>query len=293
MTRDSDKKENEAEVKIEANKEAKLKAERASLRRLFTVAANSFDDIHRSMNREKNIDIQFSKIYQKAERLFKVDQEIKEIINFSDEEYDTMESYRDRFTEIIVIYETNYKKHDESKSEISNKNLREEDKFQYLLSSLKPRTKARDITESYPTSKGNYLKVIDHLKSRFGRKDLLIEVYIRDLLALVNNKSAIKLTDLYDKLGSNLRALETLNVTTSNYAAMLFPVVESCLPAEVLKAWDRHRLNREVPEDLALEKEKVLENLMTFLRHKVEGEEHRAFAETAFGSGTKWMDSHK
>ncbi|GFQ96995.1 transposable element Tc1 transposase [Trichonephila clavata] len=230
MTRDSDKKENEAEVKIEDNKEAKLKAERASLRRLFTVAANSFDDIHRSMNREKNIGIQFSKIYEKAERLFKVDQEIKEIINFSDEEYVTLESYRDRFTEI---------------------------------------------------------------RSRFGRKDLLIEVYIRDLLALVNNKSAIKLTDLYYKLGSNLRALETLNVTTSNYAAVLFPVVESCLPAEVLKAWDRHRLNREVPEDLALEKEKVLENLMTFLRHEVEGEEHRAFAETAFGSGTKRKDSHK
>ncbi|GFR21532.1 transposable element Tc1 transposase [Trichonephila clavata] len=136
-----------------------------------------------------------------------------------------------------------------------DKNLKE-DKFQYLLSSLKPRTKAHDIAESYPPSKGNYLKVIGHLKSQFGRKDLLIEVYIRDLLALVNNKSAIKLTDLYDKLGSDLRALEILNVTTSNYAAMLYPVVESCLSAEVLKAWNKHRLNREVPEDLALEKEK-------------------------------------
>ncbi|GFR06934.1 transposable element Tc1 transposase [Trichonephila clavata] len=268
MTRDSDKKENEAEVKIEANKEAKLKAERASLRRLFTVAANSFDDIHRSMNREKNIDIQFSKVYEKAERLFKVDQEIKEIINFTDEEYDTMESYRYRFTEVRVIYEKNYNKHDESHGLYfgvnifcrvhEDKNLREEDMFQYLLSSLKPRTKVRDIAESYPPSKGNYLKVIDHLKSRFGRKDLLIEVYIRDLLALVNNKSAIKLTDLYDKLGSDLRALETLNVTTSNYAAMLYPVVESCLPAEVLKAWDRHRLNREISKNLALGKEKVL-----------------------------------
>ncbi|GFR01018.1 transposable element Tc1 transposase [Trichonephila clavata] len=136
MTRDSDKKENEAEVKIEANKEAKLKDERSNLRRLFTVAADSFDDIHRSMNREKNIDIQFSKVYEKAERLFKVDQEIKEIKNFTDDEYDTMESYRDRFTEIRVIYEKNYNKHDESKSEISS----------------------------------NYLKVIGHLKSRFGSK---------------------------------------------------------------------------------------------------------------------------
>ncbi|GFQ65661.1 transposable element Tc1 transposase [Trichonephila clavata] len=58
-----------------------------------------------------------------------------------------------------------------------DKNLREEDKFQYLLSSLKPRTKARDIAESYPPSKDSYLKVIDHLKSRFGRKDLLIGLH--------------------------------------------------------------------------------------------------------------------
>ncbi|GFR28640.1 transposable element Tc1 transposase [Trichonephila clavata] len=157
-----------------------------------------------------------------------------------------------------------------------DKNLRKE-KFQYLLSSLKPRTKARDIAESYPPSKGNYLKVIYLLKSRFGRKDLLIEVYIRDLLALVNSKSYIKLTDLYDKLGSYLRALETLGVTTSNYVVMLYPVVETCLPVEILKAWDRYRLNREVKEeDPVLTKEKVLENLMSFLRHEVEGEEHRA-----------------
>ncbi|GFY08277.1 transposable element Tc1 transposase [Trichonephila clavipes] len=32
---------------------------------------------------------------------------------------------------------------------------------------------------------------------------------------------------------------------------------------------------------------------MSFLRHEVEGEEHRALAETAFGSGIKWKDSHK
>ncbi|GFQ99000.1 transposable element Tc1 transposase [Trichonephila clavata] len=90
-----------------------------------------------------------------------------------------------------------------------------------------------------------------------------------------------------------MRALETLNVTTSNYAAMLYPVVEYCLPKEVLKAWDRQRLNRQVPEDLPLEKEKVLENLMTFLRHEVEGERHCTLAENGFGSRTKRTESHK
>ncbi|GFU02719.1 transposable element Tc1 transposase [Trichonephila clavipes] len=146
-----------------------------------------------------------------------------------------------------------------------DKKLVEKDVFQCLPSSLKPITKERDIAESNPPSKGNYLKVSDHLKSRFGRKNFLIEVYIRDPLAIVNNISAIKSTDLYNKLGSYLRALETFNVTASNFAAMLYPVVESCLSVEVLKAWDRHRFNKEVPEDIALEKEKVLENLMIFL----------------------------
>ncbi|GFR03200.1 uncharacterized protein TNCT_270171 [Trichonephila clavata] len=70
----------------------------------------------------------------------------------------------------------------------------------------------------------------------------------------------------------------------SNYAAVQYPVVESCLPAEVLKTWDRHRLSTEVPEDLALEKDKVRENSMTFLRHEVEGEEHRILAENGFGN---------
>ncbi|GFX08801.1 hypothetical protein TNCV_4228211 [Trichonephila clavipes] len=51
-----------------------------------------------------------------------------------------------------------------------------------------------------------------------------------------------------------------------------------------------HRLNS---EDLALENEKVLENLMTFLRHEVEGEEHRILGENGFGSRTKRMESHK
>ncbi|GIY01726.1 transposable element Tc1 transposase [Caerostris extrusa] len=77
-----------------------------------------------------------------------------------------------------------------------DESIRVEDKFQYLLSSSKSNTKARDIVESYPLSKENYSKVIEHLNFRFGRKDLLIVVYIRDLLSLVNSKTSIKLSDL-------------------------------------------------------------------------------------------------
>ncbi|GFU27164.1 dual 3',5'-cyclic-AMP and-GMP phosphodiesterase 11 [Nephila pilipes] len=74
---------------------------------------------------------------------------------------------------------------------------------------------------------------------------------------------------------------------------MLYPVVESCLPTEILKAWDRYRLNREDKDDPVVSKDKVLENLMIFLRHEVEGEEHCFLAETSFGDGMKRKESRK
>ncbi|GIY77181.1 transposable element Tc1 transposase [Caerostris darwini] len=69
--------------------------------------------------------------------------------------------------------------------------------------------------------------------------------------------------------------------------------VESCPPVEILKAWDRYRLTREVKEDSMLTKDKVLKNLMSFLRHEVEGEEHRVLAEIVFGNGMERKDTHK
>ncbi|GFX69691.1 retrovirus-related Pol polyprotein from transposon 412 [Trichonephila clavipes] len=68
-------------------------------------------------------------------------------------------------------------------------------------------------------------------------------------------------------------------------------IVESRLPAKVSKTWSRHRLFIEYPEDRALEK--AVENLVTSLRHEVEGGEHRILAENGFESRAKRMESQK
>ncbi|GFU00509.1 transposable element Tc1 transposase [Nephila pilipes] len=60
-----------------------------------------------------------------------------------------------------------------------------------------------------------------------------------------------------------------------------------------LKAWDRQRLNRKIKAEPDLAKEKVLENLMYFLCHEVEGEEYHVSAENVFGSGIKRKEFHK
>ncbi|GIY80916.1 transposable element Tc1 transposase [Caerostris extrusa] len=122
MTEKTEQVETEAKLKAkQAKLETKLRNERTNLRRLFTVSANIFDEIHRKVDIEKDIHVQYNKINEKAERLSKVNEEIKDLIDLTDEEYDTMESYRDRFTEIRVIYEKYYNQQNESSSVVSNK----------------------------------------------------------------------------------------------------------------------------------------------------------------------------
>lgn len=157
--------------------------------------------------------------------------------------------------------------------------IENEDKFQYLLQATIPKSRARQLVESYPCTGDNYTKVIESFKSRFGRDDLLVEVYVRQLLKLVlsNLNDKMSLATLYDKIESQLRALESLGVTSDKCAAMLYPLVESCLPEEMLRVWQRSSY---------YDKESVLKSrlecMMTFLRKEVESEERISLAVSGF-----------
>ena len=122
-----------------------------------------------------------------------------------------------------------------------DKEMDDADKFEYLLQATVPNSKARQLIESYPSCAENYSKALNNLKSRFGREDLLVEVYVRQLLQvlLTNLTSKMKLSKLYDKLEAQLRALESLGVTADRNAAILYPLVESCLSEDILRVWQR------------------------------------------------------
>ncbi|GFX07409.1 integrase catalytic domain-containing protein [Trichonephila clavipes] len=124
-----------------------------------------------------------------------------------------------------------------------DESIDDRDKFQYLIEATTPKSRARDIVESFPATPENYRKAFEYLRMRFEEEDVLIQVYIRELLKLVLQYTEVKkvnLSSLYDKIGAQLHALESLVVTKEKYAAMLFPLVESCLPAEILRAWERY-----------------------------------------------------
>ncbi|GFU90775.1 eukaryotic translation initiation factor 3 subunit H [Trichonephila clavipes] len=61
----------------------------------------------------------------------------------------------------------------------------DEDKMQYLVASVEPKSKVERLILSFPATAANYPKAVDQLKERFGREDLLVQIYIRDLLTMV------------------------------------------------------------------------------------------------------------
>jgi hypothetical protein len=153
--------------------------------------------------------------------------------------------------------------------------INEADKFQYLLQATSPNTRAREVVESSPPAPvaSNYNKAVECLKARFGQEDLLVKFYVRDLLKLtmfMNSKEdKVTFSSLYDRIETQLRALKTLGVAIEKDAAMLFPLVDSCLSEEVLRAWQRSSyVSYSRPSG-----ETRLESLMSFLKNEVENEE--------------------
>ncbi|XP_054265924.1 uncharacterized protein LOC128988558 [Macrosteles quadrilineatus] len=164
----------------------------------------------------------------------------------------------------------------------SDSDIDSEDKFQYLLQSIVTGSRAFDVVQSFPPTGANYPKAIECLKARFGKDDLLVEVYVRELLKIVlqnalGGKNTMNLQSLYDKLESHMRALDTLGVTTDKCSSMLYPLVESCMPEDLLRAWQRS------PLKVGTDPQERLNNLMKFMLSEVEGEQRIGLAMAGFG----------
>ncbi|GFY20213.1 putative RNA-directed DNA polymerase from transposon X-element [Trichonephila clavipes] len=87
-------------------------------------------------------------------------------------------------------------------------NIEDDDKMHYLIQCSVPGSKMFKLLSSFPPTKENYRKAVQQVKERFGREDLLVQIYIRDLLGLVmqnaSGKITLELSELYDVLKSKL-----------------------------------------------------------------------------------------
>ncbi|GFT81375.1 uncharacterized protein NPIL_669821, partial [Nephila pilipes] len=153
-----------------------------------------------------------------------------------------------------------------------NKNLTDCDKFHYLIQSTKIKSEARELVESFPITNENYPLAIESLTERYGRKELLIDFYVRELLKLVLNNATKKkqdsLSGLYNKLSTQLRALSSLGVTTDQCGVILYPLVESSLPTPILRSFERQRKNIDSEQSIS-----TLDAIVSFLKSEVQSEE--------------------
>ncbi|GFS77842.1 integrase catalytic domain-containing protein [Trichonephila clavipes] len=102
----------------------------------------------------------------------------------------------------------------------------------------------------------------------------------------VSGRTKTDLSALYDELEGKLRLLESLGRTQEKYGDFLTPLVESCLPKEILMAWERKRNTETDAKGL-----RTLEHLMTFLRLEVQGEEMVQLAKSGLGTPIRKKDS--
>ncbi|XP_050309972.1 uncharacterized protein LOC126745954 [Anthonomus grandis grandis] len=163
------------------------------------------------------------------------------------------------------------------------------DKVEYLIQATVPGSRARQLVDSFPATGSNYSNIVNCLKARFGRDDLQIEVYVRELLKLIISNAMssekIELSLLYDKIETQLRALETLGITADKYAAMLFPLIESCFPPDLLRVWQRVPSMDISGSNGESSLENRLQSLMLFLKNEVDNEQHISLAVEGFGLG--------
>jgi hypothetical protein len=71
-----------------------------------------------------------------------------------------------------------------------------------VLLATTPKTRSREVVESFPPIGSICSKAMECLKARFGREGLLVEFYVRELLKLtlvMNSKEGrVTLSSLYD-----------------------------------------------------------------------------------------------
>ena len=125
----------------------------------------------------------------------------------------------------------------------SNSNLTGVEKFNYLRAQLDG--EASRTVNGLTLTDANYEQSVSLLKSRFGKKQRIINAHMQALLELPTpSNSATSLRQLYDTIESHIRGLQLLGKTKETFGDFLIPIVFGKLPSVV-----RRNLTRDHTSD--------------------------------------------
>ena len=81
----------------------------------------------------------------------------------------------------------------------------------------------------------NYETAKEMLEKRFGNKQLVISSHVKKLLDLefIDSKNVKGLRNLYDKIETEIRSLDSLGCDSTTYGTMLIPIIMEKLPQDI------------------------------------------------------------
>ncbi|UYV83091.1 hypothetical protein LAZ67_22002173 [Cordylochernes scorpioides] len=170
-----------------------------------------------------------------------------------------------------------------------DRELDDDEKMHYLVQAMVPGSRAHRLLGAYTHTGKNYESAIGALKGRFGDRKLLIELYLRkliDLVVLNARRQSANLDRLYDEISAYLQSLESLSIPSEYLEVFLFPLVESCLPTQILQVWQRTPeagYGRDDEQDVEQGKGDRLKALMGFLRAEIKAQQRMNFSRLGVG----------
>ena len=96
---------------------------------------------------------------------------------------------------------------------------------------------AAESIQGYTLTKDYYSLVVEFLKKRFGRKRLIIEAHMDEIIDLskFDTTENYEMRSFLDTLKSNLRSVVPLGVQTELLAPLLIPLLMRKMPKKVIE----------------------------------------------------------
>ncbi|GFS83899.1 DUF1758 domain-containing protein [Trichonephila clavipes] len=121
-----------------------------------------------------------------------------------------------------------------------NNSLNSIDKFTYLKGLLG--SSALATVEGFAITAENYAKAVEILKDRFGRKDAIINSHMQKLLSVTPLKRSDDtkvLRQFFDICQTQIRSLESLDVSFESFSNVLCPLILNCLPSDLVLEFNK------------------------------------------------------
>ncbi|GFW38356.1 uncharacterized protein TNCV_1332091 [Trichonephila clavipes] len=157
-----------------------------------------------------------------------------------DKEIEAVEQYFDKIVTWRFRAKKQLRKNNKFKSDSDSCKTTEESKLIEPMKGLLGSALA--TVEGFAITAENYAKAVEILKDRFGRKDAIINCHMQKLLSVTPLKRSDDtkvLRQFFDMCQTQIRSLESLDVSFESFSNVLCPLILNCLPSDLVLEFNK------------------------------------------------------